>query len=63
VGTFRWAKDQVRTIEVPIVPDSAGNVDLALHILHPLPKRFLPGDPRDLGLAVRSIQLVAADLL
>jgi hypothetical protein len=62
-GTFRWAKGESKTIQFAVVPDVAGNVSIELKIFHPLPKGSLPGDSRMLGLAVTSIQLVAADKL
>jgi hypothetical protein len=62
-GAFRWAKGESKTIQLPVVPNTAGNVAMVFKILHPLPPGSLPGDPRPLGLAVTSIQLVAADRL
>jgi hypothetical protein len=50
-GTFHWANGASKTIELPVRPNTAGNISVAFKILHPP------------GLAVTSIQLVAAAVL
>jgi hypothetical protein len=47
-GTFHWANGESKTIELPVRPDTAGDIIVDLKILHPP------------GLAVTSMQLVPA---